>query len=350
MKKWRVVSISILACALAACTVNEHDGQSQQTEQSAPQVDNILEVQADDTLYTAPFTGIALAQPLEQRPFLVTINNHPQARPQSGIGAADIVYEMLAEGDVTRFLALFQSELPENIGPVRSARSYFIDIAKGLDSFYVAHGYSPEAQTMLQQQVVDHINGMQYDGTLFKRASHRVAPHNSYITSENILTGASQVNASMRYNEKVSYTFYEDQESVKIGEVANGVAVQYGNASFNSTYEYDEQRKTYARFSGGVATIDELNEQQVQVANILFFEMPHQIMDDKGRRHINIDVGGKAYIVQHGTKREVAWANRDGLLVAIEQGGEDVKLVPGKTWIHFVPTTPGLTSAVTITQ
>ena len=61
----------------------------------------------------------------------MTINNHPQARPQSGIAQADVVYEMLAEGNVTRFLALFQSEIPDKIGPIRSARDYFIDIAKG---------------------------------------------------------------------------------------------------------------------------------------------------------------------------------------------------------------------------
>ncbi|CAM5214030.1 hypothetical protein UACE39S_04412 [Ureibacillus acetophenoni] len=68
------------------------------------------------------------------RPIIATINNHPAARPQSGLGSADVVYEMLAEGDVTRFLALYQSELPEKIGPVRSARDYFIEIALGLDA------------------------------------------------------------------------------------------------------------------------------------------------------------------------------------------------------------------------
>ena len=83
-----------------------------------------------------------------RRPVLATINNHPLARPQSGISDADIVYELVAEGNVTRFLALFQSELPEEIGPIRSARDYFIHIAKGLDAFYVAHGYSPDAQTV----------------------------------------------------------------------------------------------------------------------------------------------------------------------------------------------------------
>ena len=77
------------------------------------------------------------------------VNNHPKARPQSGLHKADIVYEILAEGDVTRFLPYFQSEKPENIGPVRSARDYYIDLAKGLNALYIAHGYSPEAKKCL---------------------------------------------------------------------------------------------------------------------------------------------------------------------------------------------------------
>ncbi|PKC50181.1 hypothetical protein RhiirA1_487131, partial [Rhizophagus irregularis] len=148
------------------------------------------------------------------RPIIVTINNHPAARPQSGIGSADVVYEMLAEGDVTRFLALFQSEIPENIGPVRSARDYFIELASGLDAFYIAHGYSPEAQTMLVNGIVDNINGMQYDGTLFIRSKDRYAPHNSYISCENVKLGAEKVGASLLYHKKVSYTYYEEDESV----------------------------------------------------------------------------------------------------------------------------------------
>ena len=62
-----------------------------------------------------------------------------------------LYYEMVAEGNITRFLALFQSEIPDKIGPIRSARDYFIDIAEGLDAFYIAHGYSPDAQSLLMQ-------------------------------------------------------------------------------------------------------------------------------------------------------------------------------------------------------
>ncbi len=91
------------------------------------------------------------------RAVAVMINNHPKARPQSGLNKADIVYEILAEGDITRFLAVFQSEKPANIGPIRSARDYYIELAKGFNALYIAHGYSPEAKKMLEQGYVDNL-------------------------------------------------------------------------------------------------------------------------------------------------------------------------------------------------
>ena len=123
------------------------------------------------TIVYGTIHGVFSEEENMRRPVLATINNHPLARPQSGISEADIVYEFVAEGNVTRLLALFQSELPEEIGPIRSARDYFIHIAKGLDAFYVAHGYSPDARALLQTDFVDNVNGMQYDGTLFKRST-----------------------------------------------------------------------------------------------------------------------------------------------------------------------------------
>lgn len=350
LRKMAVVSVLSLSLLLVACKEEEaidvpDKEQDQQEESNAP-----VE-QADETLLKLPFTGEVVAQEIERRPILVTINNHPAARPQSGIASADIVYEMLAEGDVTRYLALFQSELPENVGPVRSARSYFVDIAAGLDALYVAHGYSPEAKSMLENNVVDNLNGMNYDGTLFKRASHRVAPHNSYITPENIFIGAEKIGASTLHNKKVSYTFYDEQESGKIGVAANQLSIQYSQQNtFNSTYEFDEETKQYAKFTASQAVTDELTGEQVQVANVLFFEMPHEIVDQQGRRDIDIKSGGKALVAYNGTIIEGAWENRDGMLVAVQSDGSLIPLKPGKSWIHFVPTSPGLSTAVTYTE
>lgn len=297
-------------------------------------------------LYVTPFTGELVEKEITMRPIIATINNHPKARPQSGLSSADVVYEMLAEGDITRFLALYQSNLPSSIGPIRSARSYFVELAKGLDAFYIAHGYSPEAETMLKSGIVDNINGMQYDGTLFKRSSDRRAPHNSYILGENVKKGAQRVNASLLYQKKVSYTYYEEDENVQSGVEANKINVNYGSGQFNSTYTYDTTLNKYTRTVNGITTTDALTNEAIQLSNILVFEMKHFIVDNQGRREIDIVSGGKAYIFQAGTMREVQWKNIDGVLKAVELDGTEVKLVPGKTWIHFMPTQPGIITSV----
>lgn len=336
-KKKLIVILTILVMILAACKKEKNVVEEQ-----------VQPVQEEKTFYVTPFTGELVENEITMRPIIATINNHPKARPQSGLSSADVVFEMLAEGDITRLLALYQSEIPSNIGPIRSARSYFVEIAKGLDAFYIAHGYSPEAKKMLKQdKVVDNINGMQYDGTFFKRSSDRKAPHNSYISGENVKLGAEKVNASLLYQKKVSYTYYKEDEAVQLGTDAKEINVKYSSGTqFNSTYQYDAVTNKYTRTVDGKFTTDALTNEAIQLSNILVLEAKHSIIDDYGRRDIDIFSGGKAFIFQAGIMREVQWKNIDGVLKAVEQDGTEVKLVPGKTWIHIVPTQPGISSSV----
>ncbi|QCR33877.1 DUF3048 domain-containing protein [Lysinibacillus sp. SGAir0095] len=338
--------IPVLACVylLAGCG----DKEELVEESTNSSEEEIIPVTEEVVLpYVTPFTGVGISNEMTQRPILATINNHPDARPQSGIAAADVIYEMLAEGDVTRLLGLYQSEIPETIGPIRSARDYFIELAVGLDAFYIAHGYSPEAQQLLMNGVVDNVNGMQYDGILFKRSSDRVAPHNSYFPGANLETAAEKVSTSLLYQKKVSYTFYKEDESVKMGTEAESVAITYSkNDTFNSLYTYDGNSNTYTRQSGNAETIDSLTNEPIELSNVLFFEMSHSIIDSEGRREIDITSGGTAFVFQQGIMREVRWENIDGVLKAVEEDGSEVKLVPGKTWVHFVPTNPGIPTSV----
>ncbi|MEG0260228.1 MAG: DUF3048 domain-containing protein [Lysinibacillus sp.] len=335
-----LLAIAMSSLLIGGCTKDSTDGEKSDI------VGDEGNVEQSEKFY-APLTGEEVEQEVTQRPIMITVNNHPEARPQSGLASADMVYEMEAEGNVTRFLAVYQSELPEKVGPVRSARSYFINLSKGLDAFYVAHGYSEEAKSMLEKGVVDNINGMQHDGTLFKRSSDRVAPHNSYITSENIMKGAEQVNASMNYSKKVLQAFYEPEDSVKIGTETNQIDVSFGKSKyFQNTYLFNPEGNDYERQSGGVTTKDMLTGEALKLSNVLFFEMEQKTIDSVGRQDINLTSGGNAYVFQNGYMREVKWANKDGIPVAVEETGELVKLVPGQSWIHFVSTSPGLAASV----
>lgn len=150
MKRWKTVCMLCFAfLLLAACRQNNAD-----------------QVQPKEA--EAPLTGLKTEQKLaERRPIAVAVNNHPKARPQSGLSKADVVIEALAEGRITRFLAIFQSEMPETVGPVRSAREYFVTLSSGFNSIFVHHGWSPGAKKQLESGAYDYINGLDFDGSLF---------------------------------------------------------------------------------------------------------------------------------------------------------------------------------------
>lgn len=311
--------------------------------------DPIEEPSINDALTIAPFTGEEAVPPANRRTVMAVINNHPDARPQTGLTEADIVFEMIAEYDITRFVALYQSDFPDTFGPIRSAREYFVELAAAYNAFFVAHGYSPDARVMLESGAVDHVNGIQHDGTLFQRSSDRVAPHNSYISLENIETAMENVQASPEYSGNSPYHFSGSAGNDKLEEQALSVRVEYGtNELFFSDFTYDSQSHLYSRSSGGVPTTDKETLETVEVSNVLVFEAQHQTADSEGRQSIDLASGGDALLFQGGGVREIEWSSLDGMLVPTAEG-EPVGLVPGKTWIHIIPASPGMEQSVSYT-
>lgn len=303
----------------------------------------------DEILTHSPFTGEQLVPPANRRTVMAVINNHPDARPQTGVTEADMVFEMIAEYDITRFLALYQRDFPETIGPIRSARDYFVELAAASEAFFVAHGFSPEARVMLEAGVVDHINGIQHDGTLFQRSSDRVAPHNSYISLENIERAMEITQSATEYSGKSPYYFYDSMENAKLKEQALSVRVEYGtNELFSSEYTYGSESHLYSRSSGGVPTTDKETLETVEVSNVLVFEAQHRTVDSEGRQSIDLASGGNALLFQGGGVREIEWSSVGGMPVPTADG-EPVKLAPGKTWIHIVPAAPGIAESVSYT-
>ncbi|ULT57428.1 DUF3048 domain-containing protein [Neobacillus drentensis] len=347
MKKWAVAMAAFLLL-LSGCTNKEPVKKTVKEEKPNTKHEN----KPDDVVkagpYFYPLTGIGTDTKPDQRAVAVMVNNHPKARPQSGLNVADIVYEVLAEGDVTRFLAVFQSERPANIGPVRSARDYYINLAKGLNALYIAHGYSPEAKQLLESNYVDNLNGMVYDGTLFKRSSSRKPPHNSYITYDNILKGARQKGYTMK-NSPPAFTFYSVEESKNLtGQEAKSVSITYSKSgTFNSKYQFDKTLGKYKRFSAGEQTVDLDTGEPILLDNVFIIEAVHKAIDSYGLRDIDLQSGGKAYLLQMGKVNEVEWANKNGRIVPMKNG-EEIPFVQGKTWVNVVPTNPGLHTSVSL--
>lgn len=340
MKRSIVFFLLMIGLIITGCSKQEEVKEPVQNETNTKK-------EAEEVTFTSafPLTGVATNDDTNQRAISVMVNNHTQARPQSGLSSADLVYEMLAEGNITRFLAVYQSELPKQVGPIRSARNYYIELAKGLNSLYIAHGYSPEAKQMLNSGYIDQLNGIEYDGTLFKRSSERKAPHNSYITFENIEKGAKNKGYDLT-GAPAAFTFLnEDAIKGLQGDAVTKASINYGESAYNVQFEYNEQAEKYERYSNGTQTMDAETDKSVLVDNVLIIETTHQIVDNEGRRDIDLQSGGNGYLLQKGKMNKVEWKNKSGRIVPVLNGIE-VGLVPGKTWINIIPNQPGLTKNV----
>ncbi|MBP3952573.1 DUF3048 domain-containing protein [Bacillus suaedae] len=322
---------------ITGCSTTEEAEQSESNEPIVEPIE-IEEEEQEEIIPPSsvfPLTGMATDEELERRVIGVSINNDPAARPQSGLIEADIVYEMLAEGTITRFIALYHSTLPERIGPVRSSRTYHIDLLKGYNSIFVNHGWSPEAKhrlTVLGE--LDYISGMVYDGYLFKRSSDRVAPHNSYISPENIFKGVELEGYELN-GEVPELSFYDGDPAQLAGDEGKNITLRYSNNHI-LTYDFDDQLGLYTRANGNEPTVDyETGEPQL-ISNLLVIETEHKVLDSEGRRSIDLTSGGQALLFQNGKARKIEWENRDGIMVPVSEG-EVIPLLPGQTWVNIVP-------------
>ncbi|UOE94488.1 DUF3048 domain-containing protein [Alkalihalobacillus sp. LMS39] len=285
-----------------------------------------------------PLTGVKTDEDISTfRPFAVIINNDPAARPQSGLYMADVVYELLVEGSITRFVAVYHSQQPEWIGPVRSAREYHIDLSNGYNALFVAHGWSPEAKRLLEQErKAEFINGMYLDGTIFQRSSDRKAPHNSYVSFSSMQKGLEDKGYILE-GDFEPLLFHESVEKME-GTNASTVSINY--SSNNVTFQYNQEEQIYHRFNGTTQTMDKETETPVAVSNVFILETRHEVIDEQGRRDIDLTTGGKGLLIQQGVVKEVEWVNDNGRLLPAENG-QILPFLPGQTWINIVPSLQG---------
>ncbi|MFC7322662.1 DUF3048 domain-containing protein [Halobacillus campisalis] len=285
-----------------------------------------------------PLTGIPAEDEVDERVFSVMVSNSREARPQSGLSKADIVYEILAEGQITRLLALYQSELPEEVGPIRSARPYFAEIAGGYDAVFAYHGAAGFINEGIQSSGIDYADGAKYDndGILFRRTSDRQAPHNSYLLTD----GFEQFLENKGYDSEKDIEPLPFSGGIHLaGEPAGEVTITY-HAGETVTFDYDEERGRYLRSSNGVPSIDAENDEPISLSNVFIIKTSHEVVDDKGRREIDLTSGGEGYLLQNGEQINVEWKNVGGRILPYKKD-EPVDFLPGRIWVNVIPENTG---------
>ncbi|APC47174.1 DUF3048 domain-containing protein [Virgibacillus halodenitrificans] len=339
-------SLLILMLILAGCSKEERKAENSESKENSVQEKSQI---PDKQEKVYPLTGKEATDNINQRMIGVMVNNHTKARPQTGLSQADMVFEILAEGQITRFLALFQSELPEVVGPVRSAREYYFELAKGYGALYIYHGAAGFVNDMIKDRGIEHLDGAMYDndGNLFKRESFRKAPHNSYLQVDAVYDVASEKGYKTTH-EYEPLPFLSKKEVKELsGEPAKHAKITYSENPMEIVeYEYNGDG-AYKRFNDGEQTVELNTEEAIQVENVLIVETDHKIIDKAGRRSVDMTSGGDAYLLQNGQVQKLQWENRDGRIIPVKDGNA-VGFVPGKTWINVIPSSPGLQQMVTI--
>lgn len=304
---------------------------------------------ATPTFYS-PLTGLQVADDATTKRTVtaIMIENSPDARPQSGLKDAGVVYEAIAEGGITRFMAVYQEAQPGLIGPVRSVRPYYIDWAAPYDASIAHIGGSYNALNEVRNGQYRDIDQFFNSGAYY-RATDRYAPHNVYTTFArlNALNTAKGFLVS-GFNGFPRVAAAKDQPvksknkpAVPSGLAsANNIQVNISSALYNSAYSYDTPNKTYIRSEGGKPHLDREGGQIVPKV-VIVIKVPTTIGFEDGYREQMQTIGtGEGYIFQNGTVQGIAWnkADKKAQLRFLDSAGKDVPLERGQTWITAIPT------------
>lgn len=294
-----------------------------------------------ETRVPAPLTGLLVDKAIaEKRPFAVVIENSPDARPQSGYNKADVVYETLAEGGITRTLAIFQSQEANEIGPVRSARPYFIDWLSEYNAVFVHVGGSIDALDYISSAKIADLNQFNF-GSYFWRSTARVAPHNVYTTTEKLLAAAKSAGYETTVKDLKWYQFKTDAEEVNRPE-SQKITVPFSSPLFTASYTYNKSTNDYTRFIAGVVAKDKVTGAEIKAKNIIVqLETVGYGTTRAGEQKVNIGTIGKGsgLLFQDGKATKITWekSGRTALTKIKDESGNEIKLNPGQTWIEVPP-------------
>ena len=289
-----------------------------------------------------PLTGLSApnATVIKRRVISVKIENSPSARPQTGLNSADVVYESLAEGGITRFHAIFHSKDPKVIGPVRSARisdTYIVPQYNSLLFFSGASGFVTRALEKAHVPMLSEDAGVTRP---YMRVSFRSAPHNLYLKGplarpEGIRRGypATQTLRSFAF----------DRRAVDATVVVTSIDIPFSVAN-RSTWTYDRVHKVYLRQNNRVRHVDAATGQQVRARNVvvMWAKMRSTGVPDKlgnPTYDIALDGTGRASVFHDGQQFNGTWtAAKNSPPVFRADDGTLIRLALGNSWFEVIPT------------
>ncbi|MDR1775765.1 MAG: DUF3048 domain-containing protein [Actinomycetes bacterium] len=314
-----------------------------------------------------PFTGLPAdtVEETRQRPLSIKIENSALARPQKGLNRADIVYETIAEGGITRFNCIFQSNIPKEVGPVRSARlsDCWIVPQYGQPLFFYSGSNSQVSKRLKKYKIARLYHGKLGTPT-YHRVSFRSAPHNLYLTLSSIYKvaekkgyktakttdykGLAYADRTVVNNgvESATDTYVANQEQdlaqASTETTATKVTIPF-STYFKMSWKWDAEKGYWKRYTNGKKHKDGIDNKQVHAVNVVVMWAKYTLQNKKdpagnGTYDITLGGSGKCSVFVHGKRINGTWeATRDAPPVFKDENGNEIKLDPGNTWFEVPP-------------
>ena len=276
------------------------------------------------------------------RPIAVMINNNHVAWPHAGLNDAYLAYEILAEGGITRIMALFKNKDTEKIGSVRSARPYYLDYALENDAIYVHYGWSDKAKSDISSLGVDNINGLTASSVFWRDSSLNKATEHTVFTSMEKINEYSKEHGYDRDTDKdllLNYSVDEIDLSKREDAIkADTVFMKYSYYT-TASYEYDSEKKVYKRYMSDTPHVDAVTGDQYTFKNIIITPIETHTYDSYGRLELDNIVSGEGYFITLGYAIPITWSkdSRSSQTVYKNMDGEEIKVNDGNTFIQITP-------------
>lgn len=335
MKKSSKIIIMLLSCLIliTGCGKNEESDNKKTNNNVSGDTKKITIVDENST----------------SRPYAIMINNINVARPlQSGLQDAYLMYEIIVEGGITRYLALFMNQNTERIGSIRSARHYYLDYALENDAIYVHHGQSPQAQSDFSKLGIDRIV-VDNTKTGWRDKNLNVSSEHTLFTNiEKLNSGLGKLRTTRKGNLLLNYSADKiDMSSVENATSATDVTIVYSNYTTTS-YTYDSEHDYYLRSVNGKAHTDYVTKEQYHFKNIITYQVKNTTINDgenKGRQDIDNLGSGTGYYISGGMSIPIKWekSSRSSQTKYYYENGEKLKVNDGNTFIQIQPVGQKLT-------
>jgi len=335
-KKWVILFlISSIVLTGVGCSKETSDNQENVTIEVGEVVEEVVQPKIEGIV--SPLSGVhAPEDKVNRRPLAIVFDNQSGARPQAGLIDAEIAYEFLVEGNITRYVGIFLINEPKIIGSIRSARPYFIEKALEFDSYFVHVGGSDQAFADIQIKKVADIDATSRGNDVFWRKNHKKIPHNMYSSFDALKQAAEKSNFRTE-PQFAGFKFNSSLEAMHAGEIAQEIHIKYSKG-YEPSYIYDDENKVYNRYYNGAEHKDETSKEILTATNIIIQQVNAKIIDDKLRLDMDTIGSGSGKYITTGKVIDITWkkGSYEGATKYYDKVGQEINLNPGKTWIQVV--------------